>query len=509
MPTRFPSLIKIVPPLGALAILLAAAGAADARPAVEGYLLSYRGLETSLAAADLPAYSDVVLAFVNPDAGGSFVNGDAMACMTDRMLAPIPAATLRNAVATIHAAHARAIGALAGAVKPACAGDWTTLVAPPRRAATVAALAAFADQYGLDGLDVDIESDLLARLVQSGDYTAFVTDLSRALHQHHKTLYGATASYVGGMIPLTALPAFDRVEVMSYDNRVPGEEQAPMAQFRSQLYLWLGRGVAKSRLVMGLPFYGWGYGTYSLTYPYHDLVAQLGPPNGVLAGDLAGQMCATCSYVTFNGPVTIAQKTALANAKAGGVMVWDMSYDTPDAVLTKAVEAGLKAPPPAPPAPVAAAPGNGRPLDTPDARTWTIFGSDSYALLQDPSAGQALEVKVARPTENSWDVGVTAPLTGAVKAGDHITFAVRARLKAADPDTQLDIPAVVEQAAAPNAAVIQGTITVTTSWQWLRIGGVVASDQPAGTLNAALQIGDAAKVIDLGPAVVTDEGPAR
>lgn len=495
------SLVRIVRVSAALAAILTAGGAA-ARPAVEGYLPSNRGLDTTLAATDLGPYSDIVLAFINPDADGSFVNDGSMACMTDRMLKPVPVQTVQKAVAILHAAHVRAIAALAGAARPACAGDWAAFAAPPRRAATVAALVAMTDRLGLDGLDVDIEGDLLARLVESGDYTPFVVDLGRALHARRKTLYGTTASYVGGKIPLPALPAFDRVEVMTYDDNVPGEDEAAMAPFRSDLYLWLGRGVPKDRLILGVPFFGRGYGTYAPAYGYRDIVARFGPQTG----DLIGQACATCSYITFNGPATIAQKAALAAAKAGGVMVWEISEDTPDAVLAKAVKAGLGMAPP-PPAPAADFRRGGLALNTPDVRAWTIYGSNSYALVPDGSGGQALEVRLARPTENSWDAGVTAPVGGAVKAGDRVTFAVRARLKAADPDTQLDMPAVIEEAAAPNAAVIQGRITVTAQWRWLRISGVVAADHAAGTLNAVLQIGDAVKVIDLGPAVVADEGP--
>ncbi len=486
-------------------LVLAAAGVlaampARAQPVVEGYLPSHRDLAATLAAVDLHAYTDVALAFVNPDAGGQFVAGDHLACMTDRMLAPIPAGTLHAAVDTLHAAHVRAIGALAGAVMPKCAGDWTTLLAPPRRAATVAALVAFAENNRLDGLDVDIEGDLLARLIKSGDYTPFVTELGRALHGRHKTLGGTTASYIGGMIPLGALPAFDRVEVMAYDNTVAGEEQASLAHFRSDLYLWLGRGVPKNRLIVGLPFYGRGYGTYRPSYSYRDIVAVFGPQTA----DIVGQMCPTCSYVTLNGPETIMRKTALANAKAGGVMIWEVSEDAPDAPLLHAVEAGLKTSPPAL-APPAGSRVTGRALNTPDVRAWTIFGSRVYGLVPD-GTGNALQVTVAKPTEAPWDIGVTAPVAGEIRAGDAITLTVRARLKAADPDTQLDIPAVIEGADAPYAAVIQGTITITPQWRTLSISGVAAADHAAGSLNAALQIGNAAKVIELGPAVVTDQG---
>jgi len=496
------------------AFLVAAlsAGAAGAGPVIEGYLPSHRGLEASLATTRVRPYSDIALSFINPDAQGRFINANALACMTDRMLTPIPGQTLRDAVATIHVAHARAIGALAGALPPACTGDWAALVAPPRRAATVAALVALTDAYGLDGLDVDIEDTLLARLIKSGDYTPFVTALSRALHAHHKTLSGTTASYVGGMIPLGALPAFDRVEVMAYDNNVPGEEEASLTQFRSDLYLWLGRGVPRDKLVMGLPFYGRGYGSYNSTYTYRDLVAKLGAPSG----DLVGQMCATCSYVTLNGPTTIAQKTALATEKAGGVMVWEMSEDTRDAALTGAIEAGLKTPAPPLAAPALTMPslaGNSLvPVQTPNhlgVDNWTVYGSKAYTVIADGDklGGKALEVQVTKPTENDWDVGLVTPLTGAIKAGDHVTFALWAKLKAADPGTQMDIPLIVEKTAAPETPIIEGKVTLTAHWQWVRFDTVVTADHPAGTLEAELQIGNAAKIVDVGAPLFIDQGP--
>jgi hypothetical protein len=489
--------------LGAAALFgTLSAPPADAGTVLEGYLPSHRGLEASLAAIGVRPYTDVALSFINPDATGRFVNGDTLACMTDRMLTPLTDRTLRNAIAMVHAAHARAIGALAGAIPPKCAGDWAQFVAPPKRAATVAALVALADA---DGLDVDIEGDQLARLIKSGDYTLFVHDLSRALHAHHKTLYGTTASYVDGMIPLSALPAFDRVEVMAYDDIVPGDEHATLSQFRSDLYFWLGRGVARDKLVMGLPFYGHGYGSYAASYSYRDIVTAFGPPSG----DLIGPLCATCSYVTLNGPATLAQKAALAAAKAGGVMVWEMSEDTPDAVLLHAVESGMKASPPASPAPNASTAPIGQVLPMSDIRDWTIFGTKTYALVpQGGARGNALELTVAKPTENTWDVGVSAPIKGAIKAGDRVTFAVRARLKAADPGTQLDVPAIIEGISAPNAEIVEGILPVTTQWQWLKISGVVTAAHAAGTLDIALQIGGAAKVIDLGPTVVVDQGPA-
>ncbi len=472
------------------------------RPVVEGYLPSIRGVASTLAATDLKPYTDIALAFVNPNAQGQITNGTAMACMTDRYLVPVPTQTVSDAVTTIHAAGARAIGALAGALLPVCAGDWDVLAGPAHRDATVSALVAFADAEKLDGLSVDIEADLLNKMVKDGTYVPFVKALSARLHAHHKTLSGTTASYVGGMIPIGAIPAFDTVEVMTYDNAVPGQEEAAMADYKSALYLWLGRGVQRDRLILGVPFYGRGYGTYRPAYAYRDL-GTVGTANG----DLIGEMCATCSYVTFNAPQTLTDKAHWARAKAGGVMAWEISEDTTDGVLVKAVMAGLANPSPLPTPVVATTPqpAAGAALNRPDGQAWTIYGSgETYAPINDATVpgGRAVRVTVAKPTENAWDIGVSAPISGAIAAGDTVDIAVWARLNAADPDTQLDVPISLAQTKAPYGELVIGDVTLTTQWQLVHIHGPVPTAQASGAVEVVLSLGGAAKVVDLGAASV-------
>lgn len=488
----------------ALMLLTAMAGLAAAkpvRPVVEGYLPSIRGIAPTLAATDLKPYTDITLAFINPDAQGRTVNGDGMACMTDRYLVPVPTQTISDAVTTIHAAGARAIGALAGALLPVCSGDWDALAAPAHRDALVSALVDLADKEKLDGLSVDIEADLLNKMVKDGTYLPFVKALSVRLHAHHKTLSSTTATYVGGMIPLGAIPAFDTVEVMTYDNAVPGQEEAAMAAYKSALYEWLGRGVPHDRLVMGVPFYGRGYGTYKPAYAYRDLSAV-----GAATGDLIGEMCATCSYVTFNSPQTLTDKAHWARLKAGGVMAWEISEDTADGALIKSMTAGLAdtSPLPAPTATVTQ-PATGKALNTPDSQAWTIYGQgETYAPIDDPvvPGGRAVRVTVAKPTENAWDIGVSAPVTGAIAAGDTVDVAVWARLSAADPQTQLDVPISLALTKAPYTEFIVGDVTLTTQWQLVHIRGPVATAQAQSTVEVVLSLGSAAKVVDLGAAAV-------
>src|SRR3546814_8636879 len=80
-----------------------------------------------------------------------------------------------------------------------------------------------------------------------------------------KLLTCATASYEGGMIPQSSIAYFDLINVMSYDAIGPswgeaGAEHSSYAMAVRDLDLWLARGVARERLVLGVPFYGYGFG---------------------------------------------------------------------------------------------------------------------------------------------------------------------------------------------------------------------------------------------------------
>ncbi len=172
---------------------------------------------------------------------------------------------LRKTVARLQAGGAKVLISTAGGVIPGCSGDWKALLAPERRAATVAALVELADTLGLDGVDIDIEGQLLTEIDHAGDYTPSIQALSAAMTERGKLLTCATASYEGGMIPVSSIPYFDLVNVMSYDAigpswGQPGAEHSTLAMAERDLDLWLARGVAPDRLVLGVPFYGYGFG---------------------------------------------------------------------------------------------------------------------------------------------------------------------------------------------------------------------------------------------------------
>ena len=330
--------------IGFTLILSLSARADERRPVVVGYLAAFKGLDLSIARTDLAAFTHYNLSFANPDAEGRFVRDGRMTCMEDETGANLSVAALRGTVARLQASGGKVLISTAGGVIPGCSGDWKALLAPERRAATVAALVELADTLGLDGIDIDIEGALLTDIDRAGDYTPFIAALSDAMKARGKLLACATASYEGGMIPVASIPYFDLVNVMSYDAIGPswgeaGAEHSSYAMAARDLDLWLARGVARERLVLGVPFYGYGFGGEKANWSYRELAVAHGL--NATKADVIGELCAGCRYITHNSPATIAKKARLAAEKAGGVMVWELSQDSPDHALTKAITRGL------------------------------------------------------------------------------------------------------------------------------------------------------------------------
>ena len=316
--------------------------AAPTRSVAVGYLPAFKGLDAIVARTDFSHYTHVNLAFVNPAPDGSVVGGEAMACMNGAAGAPVSLASLRQAVGRIHAAGAKVLVSLGGGTIPACSGDWAALLRPATRDTVVRALVALADAERLDGIDIDLEGELLTRIDRAGDYVPFVEALGRALHARGKLLTCATASYEGGMVPIGSIPWFDLVNVMSYDAigpswGRPGEEHASPAMAERDMALWRSRGVPRDRLVLGVPFYGRGFGTFAPNHAFRDIIRDRGLP--AVQGDTLGTRCAGCDYVSFNGIDTIRAKGRLAREQGAGVMVWEVSQDTDDALLIRTLTA--------------------------------------------------------------------------------------------------------------------------------------------------------------------------
>jgi chitinase len=323
--------------LGLVAALFAVSTAeATERGTIVGYVAAFKGLDREMQQSRLDRYTQLDLAFVNPTPSAEVLNPTGLACapaVEGRSDVMVSASQLHALVEQAHRSGVKVVASLGGAVIPSCGGDWAQLLRPQSRSKLVANLIDLADRYGLDGLDIDLEGDLMMRIDAAGDYTPFVRELATALHARSKILTAATGSYPGGMLPAASLPYFNLIGIMSYDQVGPtwgtaGGEHSTYAQALTDLALWLRKGVPADRLALGVPFYGRGFGRYREGWSLQEIASQFGAV--ALNVDVVGQRCGGCSYITYNGLPTVARKAELAGAWGAGVMVWEVGQDLQD-----------------------------------------------------------------------------------------------------------------------------------------------------------------------------------
>ena len=309
-----------------LASLGIAPGCKSPETRVIGYMPAWKDLRSTVDRTDLSKLTHINIAFLNPDTAGALISATEPVCMSGAASTDI-----RYLIEKAHRARVRVLVSLAGGVIPGCAGDWRQLLQPTSRQQLVDDLLRFAADYELDGIDVDLEGALLTAIHEDGNYTPFIEALAAGLEPAGKLLTCATASYEGGMIPVETIAFFDFVNIMSYDAIGPswgtaGSEHATYEQAVAHIDTWRGRGLTPDKLVLGVPFYGYGFGgDYRSSYGYGDILEAFG--DSAAAGDLLGTACDGCSYLTYNGPSTIRRKTRLALQAGSGVMIWEMSHD--------------------------------------------------------------------------------------------------------------------------------------------------------------------------------------
>ncbi len=306
MKNHYPVVLQLCAGLAMLAL----AGWAEAQARVVAYVPNWVELTTFAGTIDYAKLTHINLAFENPvnDAGDLSFN------KKDQFL--------------IDAAQAHQVKVLVSIGGGAASGNKTLqaryfkLIAAERRAGFVAKLAEYVVMHGLDGLDVDIEGPSINK-----DYGAFVAELAKTLKAKEKLLTAALSKGYGGKsVPDAALGQFDFVNIMAYDGagywnpNAPGQHSS-MAYAKENVAYWVGRGLAKEKAVLGVPFYGYGFGEAfrKRDYSYAAIVAAY---PGAENADQAG------NTIWYNGIPTIKAKAKyVVDEGLGGVMIWSLDYD--------------------------------------------------------------------------------------------------------------------------------------------------------------------------------------
>lgn len=310
MPLLFRSL-RLVLTCAFAGALLAAAARGQSR--VVAYVPNWVDLKTFSASIDYAKLTHINIAFENPtnDRG-------------DVSFHPKNEALVERA----RAHRVKLLVSLAGGgvgSDAALKQRWFELIGPIRRAGFVAKLADYVARHQLDGLDVDLEGPAI-----NADYGPFVRELAAALKPRGKLLTAALSQgYGGARVPDDVLALFDFINVMAYDGAGhwapdrPGQH-ASMDLARNSVKYWLRRGVSRDRVVLGVPFYGYGFGDAfrKRGYSYAGIVSTY---PGAEHADQAG------STIWYNGLPTIRAKSQyVVDEGLGGIMIWSLDHDAKD-----------------------------------------------------------------------------------------------------------------------------------------------------------------------------------
>jgi chitodextrinase/GH18 family chitinase len=279
-------------------------GALGLRAKVIGYVPSWRG---NVGFVRYNTLTDINYAFLVAREDGSLTTE-----YDDNLL--------QTVVSQAHANGVRVLISVGGGVASGALGRAICNTAYPNASATLKAnLLQFMTAKDLDGIDLDWEYPQSAS--EASAFTTFVTSLAADVHARQKLLTAATvgANWVGKYYADAAVDAFDFLNVMAYD--IPGQQHSSYQVAVDQLAYWAARGVPASKLVLGVPFYGYPADGSRNAIAYKD----------VLAADPSAYNSDYSSAnggVYYNGVPTMKLKTQLAMSNASGVMIWELSMDT-------------------------------------------------------------------------------------------------------------------------------------------------------------------------------------
>lgn len=218
---------------------------------------------------------------------------------------------LSSLVSLAHAGNAKVL---------ICAGGWNLSQGFSPMAANASARARFIQNiknfclnYGLDGVDLDWEPVSLAS--DRANYTILIQELKTVLAAQNLTL--SVAVFAQGQEFLSsAIGSIDWIHVMAYDLGYPHSTyEAALAALNH----WQAYGFGRSKIVLGVPFYG--RRQFTGYFSYREIMAAYQPSPEI---DLVDE-------ISFNGIGTIEKKTSyLINNGYAGIMFWEMTQDTAD-----------------------------------------------------------------------------------------------------------------------------------------------------------------------------------
>lgn len=294
----------------AMAALAFSIAQVQARKRVVAYVPNWINLAEFAKTIEYDKLTHINLAFENP------VNDQG-----DLSFNPVNREVIRRA----RAAKVKVLVSIGGggaADNPALKARYFALIADAKRKAFVEKLAAYLSKHEFDGIDVDIEGPSI-----NPDYGALIADLAAALHPKGLLLTAALSKgYGGDRVPAAALGHFDFLNIMAYDaagNWAPDRpgQHSSIEFAKDAVSYWMARGLPKHKAVLGVPFYGYGFGPAFRNYGYsYAEILALHPQ--------ADQQDKVGETIWHNSIPTIRAKSQqVLDDDLGGIMIWSLDQD--------------------------------------------------------------------------------------------------------------------------------------------------------------------------------------
>ena len=272
---------------------------------VIGYVPNWIEVSAFANGFDFSRVTHINYAFQNPDANGNLIESNT---------------GLTTLVNKAHENNVKVLVSLGGG--SAAGGTTLTnyqnlITTSEKRAAFIHKIALYLKQFSLDGIDVDEEGPAI-----NSNYGPFIKQLTDSLRPKGY-LITAAVGWGGGSIPNATLRLFDFISLMSYDYTGywdpsnPGQH-SPYWYAQSMINEYIGRGVDKNSIALGVPFYGYGFYNETGYQAYKDIISRF--PNAYTIDKVS-------DTVYYNGTNTIRKKTTLALTKVAGIMIWELSLD--------------------------------------------------------------------------------------------------------------------------------------------------------------------------------------
>jgi GH18 family chitinase len=300
---------------------------------IVGYFGVNAAMEADTSSFPFNKLTHINLAFVNPDASGNFNrNFDAL-------------------VPFIKAAHSHDVKVLYSIGGGASPEEYHDLLKQNKaRQGLIKNLVTKVLQYNVDGVDVDLELGYVfgpngmaisrsfprenpAIPGTDPNYAIFIKELAQALRSHNKLITVALPSRPADVVTQEVISQFDLIYIMSYDHTGqsrpdrPGHHSTYVDAMDDLDYYRFTLMVPKEKLVLGVPFYGRGFGP-GLSDPviaymkYSDIVSTYA------GAEWADHWHLPNGYIMYySGIPSIKNKTKLAKKEAAGIMIWELGYD--------------------------------------------------------------------------------------------------------------------------------------------------------------------------------------